>query len=309
MSKNRSRARERKEAREAQQQRQRQITIIGVVVVVAIIGVILFVTSSQPANAPVPDGLLDRYENYITGTDEDGFPQIGNPNAPVKVVEYSSFSCPACAQFHDAVFPRLLPYIERGEVRFVFVPLQTGSIRNAEGAARAGVCAMRQDRFWEMHDLLFDWHTTFANSAFDSSRLSSGVDSLGMDSGQFNDCFNSTATSDLLVLAQRQGISATPTVRVNGNTLPSATFEAIETAINQFTLPDDLEPGVINETDDTDTTDDTPADVTEEVTEEMTSEATDEAMSEATEEATDEATDEADDTTESDDTDEESDDS
>jgi protein-disulfide isomerase len=307
MSKRRSRARERKEAREAQQKRQRQLTIIGVVVVVAIIGAVLFVTSSQPVQAPVPDGLLDRYDNYITGTDEDGFPQIGNPNAPVKVVEYSSFTCPACVQFHDTIFPRLLPYIERGEVRFVFVPLQTGSIRNAEGAARTGVCALRQDRFWEMHDLLFDWHSTFANSAFDSSRLSAAVDALNMDSGQFNECFNSTATGDLLVLAQRQGVAATPTVRVNGNTLPSATFEAIESAINQFTMPDDLEPGVIGDTDDSTDTDDSddeaPADTsdeatqeaTAEVTEEMTSEATEEMTDEATEEATDEATDNTDD--------------
>jgi protein-disulfide isomerase len=311
MSKRRSRTRERKKAREAQQQKQRQTTIIAVVVVVAIVGAILFFLSNQPTEAPVPDGLLNRYDNYITGTNDDGFPQIGNPNAPVEVVEYSSFSCPACETFHSSVFPNLLPYIERGEIRFVYVPLQTGSLSNAEGAARASVCALRQGKFWEMHDLLFDWHTVFGNSAFNSSRLTASVNALNMDAGQFNECFNSPETSDLLVLAQRQGVGATPTVRVNGNTLPSATLAEIEAAINQFTLPDDLEPGVITEEgaadvgddetadeqpEDTEATDDTEATAaTEEATDTVTDDATDD--TEATEEATDEA---ADDSTESD---------
>jgi protein-disulfide isomerase len=300
MSKRGSRARQRKEAREAQQQKQRQTTIIAVVVVVAIVAAILFFISSQPTEAPVPDGLIDRYENYITGTNEDGFPQIGNPNAPIEVVEFSSFSCPACEVFHSSTFPNLLPYIESGEIRFVYVPLQTGGVGNAEAAARASVCALRQDKFWEMHDLLFNWHTVFGNGAFNSSRLTAGVEALNMDVGQFNTCFNSGETGDLLNLAQRQGVGATPTVRVNGNTLTDANLAEIEAAIAQFTLPDNLEPGVITEEgaadvddDETDTTeptneqaDDQPADT--EATEEA--ETTDEA--EATQEATDEVTEE-----------------
>lgn len=299
MSNRRSKARERKREREQQQQQSRQRWIIGIAVVSAVVVAVLFFTSQSPTEAPIPDGVATKYENYITSTDDDGFPLLGNPNAPVTVREFSSFSCPGCEQFHSNVYPQLLPYVERGEINFIYMPLQTGSLRNAEGASRAAMCALEQDMFWEMHDVLFDWHSTFANTAFNGSRLEGAVQGLGLDVGEFNECFNSQRTTDLLFLAQQQGISGTPTIQVNGNTVDGVTFAAVEAAIQQFAPFGDVEPGIIPDepqdvepVDEEDESDETEAEDAEDA----------EAVDEATEDSddADEATEESDD---SDDTD------
>ena len=85
-----------------------------------------------------------------------------------------------------------------GQVLFTYVPLNTGSIPNAPGASRAALCAGQQGRFWEMHDVLFDWQTRYGNTAFSQNRLLTGVEKLGLSSGDFTNCFNSADISATL---------------------------------------------------------------------------------------------------------------
>jgi protein-disulfide isomerase len=59
----------------------------------------------------------------VGGNTEDRLPEraLGDPNAPVTIVEYASFSCPACAAFHEQVLPELTErYIATGKVRLVY---------------------------------------------------------------------------------------------------------------------------------------------------------------------------------------------
>src|SRR5690606_15287519 len=100
--------------------------------------------------------------------------------------------------FHKSVFPNLLSYIESGAINFVYVPLQTGSVPNAEGAARTAICAGEQGQFWQMHDVLFSWHEIFVNSAFQDSRIRTGVQNLGLNTGEFNSCFRSNTSDTVL---------------------------------------------------------------------------------------------------------------
>src|SRR5690606_13276059 len=101
---------QRKEERKKEKQRGQQLIIIGAVVLVAIFGAIIFALTSLPAEAPIPD-TLDRYDAFMTSTTDEGYPLLGNPDAPVSVYEYASFSCPGCADFHNGVFPGLWPRI------------------------------------------------------------------------------------------------------------------------------------------------------------------------------------------------------
>ena len=88
----------------------------------------------------------------------DDDPIIGNPDAPITIIEFSDFQCPYCARFHTQTLPLLLEeYIESGKVRLVFRDFPIQSIHpNALPAAIASECANEQGKFKEMHDMLFD---------------------------------------------------------------------------------------------------------------------------------------------------------
>ena len=105
----------------------------------------------------------------------DNDPIIGDPNAPVTIIEFSDFQCPFCARFHVQTLPSIYEqYIDQGKVKLVFRDFPIQSIHpNALPAAVAAECANEQGKFKEMHDMLFEnqneWNrqeTTAALSTF-----------------------------------------------------------------------------------------------------------------------------------------------
>lgn len=237
----------RREEREKQRRRQQQQYIVIGLVVAAVLVVGLFIISSRPADAPIPEGVTEKYDGFEIGTTSENFPRLGAADAPVQIEEFSSFSCPGCKSFHDEVFPAILERVRAGHVAFTYVPMLTGSIENAEGAARAALCAGEQGKFWEMHDVLFDWHGRYVNNAFTSNRLSSGAEALGLNIGTFNSCFSSEKITNIISVANAKGIQSTPTVRVNGQTV-GLTVAEITTAIDSYGPFDTLPAATTNDT-------------------------------------------------------------
>ena len=88
----------------------------------------------------------------------DNDPIIGNPDAPITIIEFSDFQCPFCARFHVQTLPLILEeYIDEGKVNLVFRDFPIQSIHpNAFPASVAAECANEQGKFREMHDKLFD---------------------------------------------------------------------------------------------------------------------------------------------------------
>jgi len=88
----------------------------------------------------------------------DDDPIIGDPNAPITIVEFSDFQCPFCARFHMQTLPLILEeYIQQGKVKLVFRDFPIQSIHpNALPASVAAECAHEQGKFKEMHDALFE---------------------------------------------------------------------------------------------------------------------------------------------------------
>lgn len=246
-----SRTREARQRRQKEQQKNQQRVIIAVIVVIAVlVGALLFV-SNQPAEIFIPDDLTERYDGLQRSTSVEGYPRLGDPDAPVTVEEYSSFSCPGCEAFHSASVSPIIDRVRTGQVLFTYIPLDTGSIPNAQGAATTALCAGQQGQFWEMHDLLFDWHTRYVNTAFSQTRLLTGVGALGMNTDSFNSCFFSQSIADTLANAQNEGVASTPTVDVNGVTVVSQdggipSTEEVLQAIDNAT-PSDWSPNAVDE--------------------------------------------------------------
>jgi len=293
-----NRARAARERRKQEQRRNQQRLILVGIVIVAVLVIALVVVSTQPTEAFIPDSVDAKYEDIQRSSSIEGYPRLGDPDAPVILEEYASFSCPGCEAFHDLSFDAILDRVRTGQVLFTYIPLQTGSIPNAEGAARAALCAGQQGQFWEMHDLLFDWHTRYGNTAYSQSRLLAGVGGLGMSADSFNSCFFSQPITDTLETAISEGVARTPTVEVNGvPVIPEQsggipTTDEVLRAIDAAT-PSDWSPNPtpIDEPEEEPETDDADAQsVEEEDTEAEADESNESDIDEATESDMDEAT-------------------
>jgi protein-disulfide isomerase len=114
------------------------------------------------------------------------YARLGDPHAPITVVEFADFGCEYCHLFHVRTFSTLLDeYIMTGKVYYVFKDLPVTS-RHGALAAQAAECAGAQGRYWELHDLLFEepehWYGTEeeALNRIQTVALASGLDGLAI---------------------------------------------------------------------------------------------------------------------------------
>lgn len=234
----------RREEREKERRRQRLIT--GAIVAVALIAVavFVFVIVNAPAEAPIPEGALTRYEGLQQTRTTEGFPRLGSPDAPIQLAEFSSFDCPHCREFHAEAIDQLVERVRTGSVAVTYVPLYgTGSVSNGQGAAEAAVCAAEQNRFWSFHDGLFDWQGVYGNQAFTNNRINAAVDAFGLDRGAFNACTSSSRPDEVLNAAKAQqqrllNFSGTPTFTINGVVPLDSDQQSINTAAGIITRLD-----------------------------------------------------------------------
>jgi protein-disulfide isomerase len=142
-----------------------------------------------------------------------GSPSRGPENAPVVVVEFADFECPFCqlmAPFIDAMAEK-----HKADVRVVykFLPLQMHS--HGDPAARAGIAAQMQGKFWEMHHLLFVNH-----AHLEPQDLESYAKEIGLDVARFRADMASQVATDRIAQDQRLAddlkVSGTPSIYING---------------------------------------------------------------------------------------------
>jgi len=186
------------------------------IVALVVIGY-LYYAPTQSSALPVHDS-NDRPNVTLTKDDRT----IGNPNAPVLIVEYAALTCPHCAHFNDEIFPKLkAKYIDTGEVYYVFRVFPRMSVDlAAEALAR---CVPKQNYF-NVVDLLFkrqlDWDPEFQPLNVHDGLLSVAR-AAGMNDAQGDRCMNDQAKLDRANRVGRDGetkysINATPTFVVNG---------------------------------------------------------------------------------------------
>lgn len=236
----RSRTRERREERQRQQRRQRQLALVGGLVGLVILAVVVIILSNQPAEAPIPEGSVERYSGIPQSLTDDGYPILGNPDAPVQLIEYSSFDCPHCQEFHETVTVNLIDRVRAGEISFTYVPVYgTGGVTNGEGAAKAAVCVAAQDSFWPYHDALFTWQVVYGNTAFAQNRLASGMENLGLNRAEWEQCLRSDLPDRVALSPQEvqnavENFPGTPTIAINGTMMPPPLdLNGVNAAIDQ----------------------------------------------------------------------------
>ena len=139
-------------------------------------------------------------------------PVIGDSRASVIVIEFSDFECPFCRRYARTVFADVeREFIVPGRVRYAFAHFPLESIHSrARLLAEAAVCAGRQGRFWEMHDLLFD-----LPASDDTTLLEAVVAEAGLQADQVLECLQEGGQLSEVIdrdiqVGRRLGIAATP---------------------------------------------------------------------------------------------------
>ncbi len=166
---------------------------------------------------------------------------MGDPAAPVQLVEFSDFGCGYCRKFHEEIWPTLEEeYVETGKVYWKYVPMILGIFPNAEEAAQAGECAAEQGRFREMQDRLFRDQSVWKNSNQAEADLTAMAEELGLDMPRWSQCVESGMRDDRIAsgtrISQQAGVRGTPTFFVIGyaplpGALPLELFrEVLDTA-------------------------------------------------------------------------------
>ncbi len=149
-------------------------------------------------------------------TSVDGF-SVGDPQAPIEMIEYSDYACPFCARFWEQTLsPIKTNYIEKGLVRYTYKDLP---VVGGNRASEAAHCAEEQGAFWEYHDVLYSRHSQDRGRWSNPEIHRAYAEFLGLDSDRLVSCFNERHyqqdVADNLSEGQAAGFSGTPSFLVN----------------------------------------------------------------------------------------------
>ncbi len=151
----------------------------------------------------------------------------GNPDATVKLVEYSDFQCPACASFQPVIAELMSAYGDQLSFEYKHFPLPIHNF--AQQAAVAAEAASQQGKFFEYHDVLFQKQSEWSSSATPQVLFARYAEELGLDVEAFRRHQNSSVLRDAvradLAEARELGLTGTPTFFLNGERMQFETFE------------------------------------------------------------------------------------
>lgn len=161
---------------------------------------------------------------------------LGDPNAPITMVEFTDYQCPFCTRHFAETLPLLKQnFIDTGLVYYVIKDFPLTSIHpQAVKAAEAARCAGEQGGFVAMHDALFTSQSQWSGNPRAAELFIELATAMGLNQEAFSECLNS-GRMETAVLADLQqgmefGVSGTPAFFINGylvsGALPYADFEA-----------------------------------------------------------------------------------
>lgn len=143
----------------------------------------------------------------------------GDINAPIKIVEYSDFQCPACGYYYGITKQIEKNYSDKVVIVYRHFPL-VQLHKYAKLAAQASEAAGIQGKFWQMHDFLFNKQQEWSTSPDAMINFNAYAHMLGLDANKFDKDINSkqviSKIDNAILAGNDQKISATPTFFVNG---------------------------------------------------------------------------------------------
>ncbi len=160
---------------------------------------------------------------FSHGLNTPGFP-LGDENAPVTVVEFSSYNCSHCYDFNETASEEFISqYVDTGKVFFNYLNIPS----NNDGsllAASASYCAADQGKFYDYKNQLFTYAS--ASDGFSEENLVKYAQTAGLDVSKFQRCLNNGKFAKSYVqdvrYANSVNVTGTPTFLINGEKLVSS---------------------------------------------------------------------------------------
>jgi protein-disulfide isomerase len=201
----------------------------------ALFGVLsVILISPVPPQAAPPRPLLAEAQTVLALTKDDRI--LGNPDAPITIVEYASLTCPHCAHFTNEVLPELKKkWIDTGKAKLVLrdYPLDEPALR----AAMIARCAP-PDRFYAYTDMFFGAQDKWVTARDYRDALARLVKLGGMSREEFDNCLKNTALENKivegrLIASKELDVNSTPTFFINGTKFTGApTVEEFDKALS-----------------------------------------------------------------------------
>lgn len=205
----------------------RNILIVagGIVAVIAIAAGVYYGTrpaSTGPTSTPAA-ATRGADKAAILSVRPDDYVE-GDPNAPITLIEYASFTCPHCAHFNNVELPELKKkWIDTGKVKLVYrdFPLDQTAAKASELARCAG-----RDKYFAVVDLIFRGQGNWATASDPIAELSKSLRIAGMGEKEVKACLADQKVADAVVASYRSGeqvgVDSTPTLFINGEQFKGA---------------------------------------------------------------------------------------
>ena len=152
---------------------------------------------------------------------QNGSPIMGNPSAPITIVEWGDYQCTFCYKFHQSSKNTLIEeYVNTGRINFVFrdFPLN-GS--DSVLAAQASYCADDQGKYWEYHDEIYKNWAGERTGWVTRQSLDQFANTVGLDLIQFSKCLDDKKYQQRVLenekFGVKIGIKATPSFLIFNN--------------------------------------------------------------------------------------------
>ncbi len=197
---------------------------------IASIIILLLVYENQKLKRIIGHELLptDIGLDQIHKIDSSQAPMLGDPNAPVKILVFSDFTCDSCRQASHSL--EALRLENPGEIVVYYMHLHNPQNEESRIAAMSSIAAHRQGMFWEMHDLLL-----YSNEKNTPERINQYAATLDLDLDQFQQDLRDPNLKERLerdlTQASNLSIYSTPTLFINGLRVSTAEKAKIKQAI------------------------------------------------------------------------------
>jgi protein-disulfide isomerase len=216
--------------------KQSNTRFVGALVVIALVGVaVLGYAVSRPRA-----GIKPVDPSLIAGTAQPY--TFGNPDAPVRLIEFADFECPGCAQWATMTEPDVMErLVNTGVVHFQIFDFPLDMHANAWPAHNAVACAADQGKFDAMHMAVYntqsDWSAQYGNTN-PASGLRKAAQASGVDLAAWDACFDSQKHYPRIKANQQEGLKigvrGTPALVIGKTLYEGMPYDAIKRIVDSL---------------------------------------------------------------------------